>query len=273
MKNILILIQFTLREAMARKVFIFFAAITVFILVCTLLVIGLIDINTLNQIVDKSAKELIVNELVSKLELSIVIILAPLGLILAIFSSSSFIPELLEKGNVDLFLSKPVSRIQLLIGKYLGVILFVFVNIFIFVLGVWLIISLKFNYWDFSFLTLSLVIVYVFAVLYSLIVLFGVITRTSIPGMMIAYVIFIILSPFKGNILNTFDKLTSSEVIKTILHGLYYVVPQTAELMGKTMVDLAFGRGIADLQPVFTSFLFLILMLAFSFFLFRKKDF
>jgi len=273
MKNMFIIIQFTLREAMARKVFIFFSIITLLVLIVTLLVIGLIDMETLSGLGNHSGKELLMNEVVSALELMIVNPMASLGLLLAIFSSSSFIPTLLEKGNIDLFLSKPVSRIQLLIGKYLGVVLFVFINIFIFVLGVWLIISFKFNYWEFSFLLLSVTIIFAFAVLYSLIVLFGVLTRTSIPGMMIAYLIFIVISPLLQLYKFKFHEMISSGIIKTILDGLYYVVPQTAELMGKTMIDLAFGRGITDLQPVFTSFLFLILALTFSIFLFRKKDF
>lgn len=273
MKNIFIIIQFTLREAMARKVFIFFAIVTLFVLVGTLLVIGLIDIETLSNLGIKNDQQLIINEVVSKLELLIVNPLANLGLLLAIFSSSSFVPAMLEKGNVDLFLSKPISRIQLLVGKYLGVILFVFINIFIFVLGIWLIISFKFNYWDFSFLLISLVIIFVFAVLYSLIVVFGVLTRTSILGMMIAYLIFLIISPLLQLYKLKLHTVITNGTIKTVLNGLYYVVPQTAELMGKTMVDLAFGRGITDLQPVFTSFLFLILMLMFSIVLFREKDF
>ena len=271
--NIIILIQFTLREALARKVFIFFGAITVLVLAGTLLVIGLVDIKTLTGVANASGQERLMGEIVSSLELLIVSPMANLGLLLAIFSSSSFIPVLLERGNIDLFLSKPISRTQLLLGKYLGVVLFVFLNIFIFVLGVWLIISVKFGYWDPSFLTLSVVITFAFAVLYGLIVLFGVITKSSIPGMMVAYLIFLIISPLLFLYKEKLNEFVSSGIIKTLLDGLYFIVPQTAELMGKVMIDLAMGKGIVNFQPVFTSFLFLILMLVFSVFLFRRKDF
>ncbi|MGD8306980.1 MAG: hypothetical protein PVF17_10020, partial [Ignavibacteria bacterium] len=126
MKNILMIIQFTIREALARKVFIFIGSVILFVLFCTLLIMLFVDLETLTSIGNKSGNEILVKELVSSLELLIVNPMASLGLLLAIFSSASFVPVMLEKGNIDLLLSKPISRPQLLIGKYLGVVLFVF---------------------------------------------------------------------------------------------------------------------------------------------------
>ena len=120
---------------------------------------------------------------------------------------------------------------------------------------------------------LTFVITFAFAVLYALILLFGVITKNSVLGMMVAYLIFLILSPLLFLYKEKLHTLVSAGLIKTLLDGLYFVVPQTAELMGKTMIDLTTGQGIAELQPVITSFLFLILSVLFSLFLFRRKDF
>ncbi|MCH7964485.1 MAG: ABC transporter permease [Bacteroidetes bacterium] len=273
MNNIFQIIQFTIREALARKVFIFFGAIILFVLVGTLLVFGLVDINTLTSAANQSGQNIMTREIVSSLELLIVTPLANLGLLLAIFSSASFIPIMLEKGNIDLLLSKPISRAQLLLGKYFGVVLFVFLNIFFFVFGVWLIISIKFSYWDASFLTLAFVITFAFAVLYALIMLFGVITKNSILGMMIAYLIFLIISPLLLLYKEKLNEFVTSELIDTILVGFYFIVPQTAELMGRIMIDLAMGKGIINFQPIITSLLFLIFILGFSVSLFRRKDF
>jgi ABC-type transport system involved in multi-copper enzyme maturation permease subunit len=195
-RNIFIIIQFTIREALARKAFLFFAGVTVLVLLGALLFISLIDFDTLMGLSQSAISDGSVGEKINAIVLTIIINpLASLGLLFAIFSSASFVPVLLEKGNIDLFLSKPVSRVQLLIGKYIGVVLYVFINIFILVFGVWLIISIKFGYWDASFLTLSVMITFAFAVLYALILFFGVITKSSILGMMVAYLIFLILSP------------------------------------------------------------------------------
>lgn len=273
MNNILTIVKFTLAEALARKVFLFFAAITLLVLLGTLLVIGLVDLETLMGITKASDQKQLMGEIVSSIELLIVNPLANLGLLLAIFSSASFVPVMLEKGNIDLLLSKPISRTQLLIGKYCGVVLFVFLNILLFVFGIWLIISIKFGYWDASFLTLSLIITYTFAILYALILFFGVITKSSIPGMMIAYLIFLILSPLLLLYKDKLNEFISSEILKTFLDGLYFIIPQTAELMGTIMIDLAAGKGITNFQSILTSLLFLILFLVFSVLLFKRKDF
>lgn len=273
MKNVLKIIHFTIREALARKVFIFFGAIILFVLLCTMLVIIFVDLDTLTSVGNRSGGEVMLKEIANSLKILIVNPMASLGLLLAIFSSASFVPVMLEKGNIDLLLSKPISRTQLLLGKYLGVVLFVFLNIFILVFGVWLMISLKFGYWNTSFLTLSIVITFTFAVLYSLILLFGVITKNSVFGMMIAYVIFLIISPVLLLYREQLSTFVKSEILKSVLDGLYYIFPKTAELMGPTMLELAMGKNITEYQPVITSFLFLILMLGISVSLFRKKDF
>jgi ABC-type transport system involved in multi-copper enzyme maturation permease subunit len=273
MNNIFQIIRFTIREALARKVFIFFGAIILFVLVSTLLVFWFVDIDTLTSMANQSGQDYMMQEIVNSLELLIVSPLANLGLLLAIFSSASFVPIMLEKGNIDLLLSKPISRTQLLLGKYFGVVLFVFLNILIFVFGVWLIISIKFGYWDASFLTLTIVITFAFAVLYALILLFGVITKNSILGMMIAYLIFLIVSPLLLLYREKLNEFVNSEIVNTILDGFYFIVPQTAEIMGRIMIDLAMGKGITNFQPIITSFLFLILTVVFSVILFRRKDF
>ena len=116
-------------------------------------------------------------------------------------------------------------------------------------------------------------ITFAFAVLYALIMFFGVLTKSSVLGMMVAYLIFLILSPVMLLYREKLHEFVSSELIKTLLDGLYFIIPQTAEIMGLALLDLAMGKGIVKLQPVITSFLFLILFLVFSLSLFKRKDF
>lgn len=272
MRNVLLIISYTLRESFARKVFIFFFGISCFSLIITGLIFGLADTESILNSFFKSTENLSGN-IVMMIEFTIVSPLASLGLLLSIFSASSFIPVLLEKGNIDLFLSKPLSRPQLILGKYFGGLLVVFINIAFLVLGIWIIISWKFSYWNPDFLWTIATITFTFAVLYSLIVFFGIITRGSLLGMMTAYFIFIILSPLLHAFVEQFPGFIKNGMIKKVAEILYYIIPKTSELMGKINLDIAQGKGIADFQPVISSFLFLILMLLFSIFLFQKKDF
>lgn len=273
MKNILIISLYTLREAFARKVFIFFAVISVIFLIGLAAISALINTDSILEGMKFGEGNLMLGEVISRIQLLITSPLANLCLLLAIFSSASFIPIMLEKGNIDLLLSKPISRSQLLLGKYFGSILVVFINIAFLILGAWIIISLKFSYWNYNFLLVILVITFTFAVLYALVVLCGIIFRSSVPGMMFAYFIFLILSPALFFVKQQLQTFSGKDVLKAIVDILYYVLPKTSELMGSILTNVAQGKAIGNLQPVLSSFLFLILIMLFSDYLFKRKDF
>lgn len=273
MKNILQMILYTLRESFARKVFIFFFGLSCVSLIITGVIFGLADEAQILQSFFSSNKNMASGNIVMMIELGIVSPVASIGLLLSIFSASSFIPVLLEKGNIDLFLSKPISRAQLLLGKYFGGLLVVLLNIAFLVVGIWIIISLKFSYWNPTFVWTIVTITFTFAVLYSLIIFLGIITRGSLLGMMTAYFIFIVLSPLLLLFKDQFNVFIKNDFIKRLFEILYYIVPKTQELMVKINYEIARGQGISDFQPVISSFLFLILMLLFSILLFQKKDF
>lgn len=273
MKNIAIVSWYTVKEAMARKVFVFFAVISLLVVIFTAVILGVTDTSSIMGGFNNAKGLPEMGGIISKLEIVIISPLASLGLLLAIFASSSFIPIMLEKGNIDLLLSKPISRSQLLWGKYFGGLAVVFFNIALLIIGVWLSISIKFDYFGYTFLWGILVITFTFAVLYSLIVLFGVITKSSMFGMMIAYLIFLILSPLLKFFHNDMPGLISSEFWKNVINFIYYIIPKTSELMGNIINTLASGEEIVSYQPIWSSFIFLAVMMGISMYVFNKKDF
>ena len=273
MKNIFIISWYTLREAFARKVFIFFAAISLIFIIGLAIVFSLVNTDSIISGMNPSDNKMVLEEIITKIQLAITAPLSNLCLLLAIFSSSSFIPVMLEKGNIDLLLSKPISRTQLLFGKYLGGTLVVFLNIAFLIIGAWIIISLKFSYWNFNFLLVILVITFTFAVLYSIVVLCGILFRSSVPGMMLAYFIFLILSPALIFVKLQLQTLSGKELLKGVVDSLYYIIPKTSELMGTINLNIGQGKFISDFQPVLSSFLFLILVMFFCDYLLRRKDF
>lgn len=273
MKSVWIISLATIKEAFARKVFIFFLALSMLVLIIMIGTYSMLNADMLIGSINKAGGNASIKEIMSSLELLVISPLSGLCLLLSVFASSSFVPNMLEKGNIDLLLSKPISRNQLIAGKYFGGVLVVFLNVFVLIIGVWLIISLKFSYWDFSFLLSSLVITFTFAVLYSIILLFGVITKSSALGMMIAYFIFIILSPLLLAGRNQFAPLIENDVARKMIDVFYYIIPKTSELMSSGLINLASGRGIVDYQPFITSLLFLLVMLGIAIYTFSKKDF
>lgn len=272
MRNIFIVTWFTLREAFARKVFIFFLGISALVILGMAVFFSLVNTEMILSGVNNGNNQLL-KDVVTALEIMIVTPLATLCLLLSIFSTASFITIMLEKGNIDLLLSKPVSRTQLLFGKYFGGLLVVFLNITFLIAGVWLIISLKFSHWDFSFLWSIVIITFIFAVLYSVIILFGVITKNSLFGMMIAYFIFLIVSPLLLVVKERLHFFIQNDFLNSLLKGLYYFFPKTSELMSYITSNIASGASVQNYMPIWSSFLFLVLMIMLSIFIFNKKDF
>ncbi|MFC2134780.1 ABC transporter permease [Bacteroidota bacterium] len=273
MKNILTLTQFTLREAFSKKIFITFLGVSSFILLMFVILFLTVSLDDLTGAIQLNGTGIAdpLEEILKFFRMTIIMPLYGLGLFLSIFSTSSFIPNMLEKGSVDLLLSKPVSRSQIIWGKFLGGSLVVFINIAYLVIGIWILLGLKFGNWDPNILTTIGVITFTFAVLYSLIILIGVITRSSLLAMMLTYLIFFVLSPILSN-REQIILLIDNKFVEAILDGLYYILPKTNEL-GQITANLASGAAIGEYQPIVTSLLFLILSLTLSIIIFSKKDY
>lgn len=273
MENILTISKFTVREALSRKIIVTFFAISTFVIIVFGLLFALISFESLSEMVNARDRDpiSIAEEIVKGLKLFVVTPLFGGGLFLSIFSASSFIPNMLEKGAVDLIISKPISRQQIILGKYLGGLLIVFINIAYLIVSIWLLIGFKFNIWELSFLYSIFTITFTFGSLYSLIILIGILTQSSMLAMMLSYLIFFVLSPILS-VRDTISAFVNSSIMETIMDVLYYIIPKTSEL-GSLTTEIAMGYGILEYQPILTTFAFLVLVLYISIIIFSKKDY
>jgi ABC-type transport system involved in multi-copper enzyme maturation permease subunit len=101
-------------------------------------------------------------------------------LLVGVIVTAFFIPNMLQKGSLDLLLVKPISRVELLLLKFLGGLTFVFINSIVAIGGVWLLLGAKTGIWTYSFPLTILVLTFFFAILYSVSTLFAVLTRSSV---------------------------------------------------------------------------------------------
>jgi ABC-type transport system involved in multi-copper enzyme maturation permease subunit len=270
----LALIQLTFRESLAKKTFIGFFGISTF--VCLLFVFALnLDIvdgaqsyvTIFGAEVDQAFD---IQNILMGLEGGLAGILFVAGIFLSLFATSSLIPSLLQPGSIDILISKPLSRTQILLGKYLGAISIVACNIFYMIIASWLIISIKTALWNWGFLLAGVMIVLTFAILFSLMTFLSVTTRSGPFSLMITYLIFFLSAPLLAR--DQIYALLSSKVYGYILDGLYYYLPRVAEL-GNTTQILVRGHTDFSWSPILTSTFFAITMLSASAFIFSKKNF
>jgi ABC-2 family transporter len=102
------------------------------------------------------------------------------GILLALVWTGGFLPSFLEAGAASVLLAKPTPRWALLLGKYLGVLVFVAFQAVVFVGGTWLALGARTGVWDPSYLLCIPVLLLHFAVFFSCSALLAVWTRNTI---------------------------------------------------------------------------------------------
>jgi ABC-type transport system involved in multi-copper enzyme maturation permease subunit len=116
-----------------------------------------------------------------------------IAILISVIITAFFIPNMLRKGTVDLLLVKPIHRVTLLLYKYVGGLLFIFLNTAVAVLGVWVALGLRSGVWAPSFLLTILVITAFFAILYAVSTLFSVLTQSPVAAILLTCAVWFLL--------------------------------------------------------------------------------
>lgn len=114
-------------------------------------------------------------------------------LITGVIVTAGFIPNMLRKGGIDLLLTKPLARPTILLYKYLGGLLFVFLLTAFAVGGVWVAVGLRTGVWATGILYCTFGITFYFAILYAMSTLVGVLTRNGIVSIVVTIVFWFVV--------------------------------------------------------------------------------
>jgi ABC-type transport system involved in multi-copper enzyme maturation permease subunit len=117
--------------------------------------------------------------------------LAWIATILALVSTAGIFPDFMAGGSIDLYLSKPISRLRLFITKYVGGLLFVTLQVTIFTGCCFLLLGWRGGSWEPSLFLAVPTVVLVFSYLFSICVLLGVITRSTIAALMVTLLLWV----------------------------------------------------------------------------------
>lgn len=189
---------------------------------------------------------------------------------------ASFIPSMLQKGQIDLLLSKPISRTKIVIGHFLAGTTFAFLSSF-FLLGIiWLIVSMKTDIWHIPFLYSILWFTFIFLTLYSFVILIGFLTKNTILNILINLILFFPIS-WIFYLLNLVTKkgeqfFSFGSVTEFIIKFFYYILPKPwdlADLCENTIKMESLG----SIQPIISSLLFIGIMISLSIWYFNRKDY
>jgi len=268
------LVRDTFREAFARKLFWGLFGLSTFLILFFLFIMkidvvqgALATVSLFGQITGRSID---VKHLVRQVHAGISSFLYTWLMFLALFASAGLISSVFEPGRIELLLSKPVSRLHILLGRYAGNLLVVGLNACYLVLGVWLIFGWKTGVWNSAFLAVIGTTVFMFGVLLSAMVLVAVLSESGALALMVAFALMIMSVILAQR--SIAERLLSSEWSRNVWRGLYWVFPKVFDV-GRMNMDFVQGRAVGALDPIWSSAAFAAVMLAASIYSFSKRNF
>ena len=108
-----------------------------------------------------------------------------IAVILAVVSTAGIFPDFLAGGSVDLYLSKPISRVRLFATKYVTGLLFVALQVSVFSAACFLVLGIRGGSWVPSLFLAVPAIVLMFSYLFAVSTLLGVLTRSTVASMLL----------------------------------------------------------------------------------------
>ncbi len=277
MNNIFAIIEETFREAKARKTLIGFFILSTVLIFITLLVFQNASVKSAMSESAHMGDADMAASLLSTTVLDVVwstisVIFFIFTMCMGVFATAAFISSIMEKGTIDLLLSKPVPRWQYIIGRYIGSLLIILLEVTWFVLGMWIVISLSIGRWNMGFPLSIFHILLAFAGLYSVVVFVSVLSRSSLLAIIVSIGLSFI------SMLAAFGKWAGSVIDsgpKTIWGYVgdlfYYAFPQVTD-MGFNMSYTIIGKPL-HWTPIFLILGLTTLYMSLSIYFFNKKEF
>jgi len=193
------------------------------------------------------------------------------GLLMAIFIGIGLVHKEIEKKTIYPILSKPLSRVNFLLGKYFGLLFTLFINFIIMVVVLYLTLYLFENSFDLLLLKGILLIYFEMCLIIAFSTLFS---TFSTPTLSAVYSIMIYITGHlsKEALLITQSKENLS--LNSIMQVVYYIIPNLENFNIKTEVVHHLN---VSYEKIFLSIMYGILYSAVILFIgvliFRKRDF
>jgi ABC-type transport system involved in multi-copper enzyme maturation permease subunit len=192
-----------------------------------------------------------------------------ISLFISLFSVSSVFPDMLKKGNIDLLLSKPSSRGKIFFQRYLGAMTAVSFNVFYIILFSWIILSAKFDIWNFRLIISGFVIMVFFFNIFALMAMTAMFIKNSVISLMMTYFLVFILSPIVAGVQRFGGSKDSFlRMVSGLLHGILPRVSETVMYIN----NLITGGELTN-SVLWSSILSGLIFSGFSLFVFKKSDF
>jgi ABC-type transport system involved in multi-copper enzyme maturation permease subunit len=226
----------TFQESFRNKMFLFFFIASSLVIGTIALALnmdvvqGLIQGATLfgNQL--EFRRQRTVAQFITDIQTGLAMMLATIGLVLALLATSTLFPQMLQRGSIELLLCRPIPRWRLVTARFLGGVSIMAFNAAYLIGGVWLVLGMKSGIWTTGFPFSTFLAVFAFIVLFSMVMLASVVTENG-PAGLLAGSTLLMFSP----VLAAHEEITpalSRELYRVLFRWIYWMLPKTAETIG-----------------------------------------
>jgi ABC-type transport system involved in multi-copper enzyme maturation permease subunit len=194
------------------------------------------------------------------------------GVLLTIFSGTNLLNKEIEKKTIYLLLTKPMSRLEFILGKHLGLSLTLLTIISLMTFFFYGLIILSLQDYNLSYLKVILLSYFEMIILISIAIFFSTFTP---PTMSAFYTLGIyIIGHFSKDLVN-FGKMSGNNLIIKLTEMIYYIVPDLEKLNFKNIV--LYSSNSITQEVIISAILYAILytfsVLLISILSFELKDF
>jgi ABC-type transport system involved in multi-copper enzyme maturation permease subunit len=234
--KILTLALFTIRELIAKITLIILAAISTLVLVVVLLAVSTtttsdgVSLSLFGNPVTPPVAADQLTDIVSQMQAGLAGGLFAGIALFGVLATATAIPDMLEKGVADVYLSKPLRRWELLLGRCLGATGAILANTVYFIGGLWLILGVKAGVWNVAFLLSAFSMTLLFASLYAIVAFFAVWSRNGVVSIIAAFLYLMVVGSVLFHRQHGVYLISENQVFRTSIDALYYIFPQLSAL-------------------------------------------
>ncbi len=160
------------------------------------------------------------------------IVLGSIGIFLALIATAGFFPAMMERGGIEVVLSKPMPRWKLVQGKYIGSLTFMAVQASIFVTFTFLVAGFRWNVWLPRYFLVIPLMILMFSYLYSVSTLVAVYTRSTVAVILITMAAWIGFTGIQSTA-DLFEMYPEAREYRSAYNGLRvarWIIPKTSDL-------------------------------------------
>jgi ABC-type transport system involved in multi-copper enzyme maturation permease subunit len=197
-----------------------------------------------------------------------------LSMILFLAACAGYYPAMLEAGAIDIVLAKPIDRLRVFLGKYVGGLALYAAAIAVTYLILFVGIGMRTGVWHAGiFLVMPLQIVAA-AVLYAILAALGVVSRSSTLCLVVGLAFYLVIDMIVGALITfeqmgAFTELPALEKISVVLR---YTLPNFGMLKANAAASVL-NIPVMQWQPFVVAAAWLVGALAFGYWRFSRTDY